>query len=71
MCMFCRLLFVLLYFFFWPLCCLFFFDLRILITLWYLQSLLILIPNQPVSVLFLNATCLVEKEPIAMLLSLV
>jgi hypothetical protein len=24
MCMFCRSLFVLLYFFFWPLCCLFF-----------------------------------------------
>jgi hypothetical protein len=32
-CMFCRSLFVLLYFFFWPLCCLFFFDIRILITL--------------------------------------
>ena len=31
-CMFCRLLFVLLYFFFWPLCSLFFFDIRILIT---------------------------------------
>ena len=31
-CMFCRLLFVLLYFFFWSLCCLFFFDIRILIT---------------------------------------
>jgi len=30
MCMFCRSLFVLLFFFFWPLCCLFF-DLRILI----------------------------------------
>jgi hypothetical protein len=30
--MFCRWLFVLLSFFFWPLCCLFFFDLRILIT---------------------------------------
>jgi hypothetical protein len=28
---FCRLLFVLLYFFFWPLCCLFF-DLQLLIT---------------------------------------
>ena len=41
MCMFCRSLFVLLYFLFWPLCCLFFFYLRILITsLWYLQSLL-------------------------------
>ena len=39
---FCRSLFVLLYFFFWPLCCLFFFDVRILITsLWYLQALLI------------------------------
>jgi hypothetical protein len=32
MCMFCRSLFVLLYFFFWPLCCLFFSDIRILIT---------------------------------------
>ena len=30
--MFCRSLFVLLYFFFWPLCCLFFFDIGILIT---------------------------------------
>ena len=30
--MLCGSLFVLLYFFFWPLCCLFFFDLRILIT---------------------------------------
>jgi hypothetical protein len=30
-CMFSRSLFVLLYFFFWPLCCLFFFDIRILI----------------------------------------
>jgi hypothetical protein len=29
---FCRSLFVLLSFFFWPLCCLSFFDLRILIT---------------------------------------
>ena len=39
--MFCRLLFVLFYFFFWPLCCLFLFDIRILITpLWYLQTLL-------------------------------
>ena len=32
MCMFCRSLFVILSFFFWPLCCLSFFDLRILIT---------------------------------------
>jgi hypothetical protein len=30
--MFCRSLFVLLYFFFWPLCYLFFFDIRILIV---------------------------------------
>ena len=38
---FCRSLFVLLYFFFWSLCCLFFFDIRILIaSLWYLQTLL-------------------------------
>jgi hypothetical protein len=32
MCMFCRSLFVFLYFFFWSVCCLFFFDVRILIT---------------------------------------
>ena len=32
-----------LYFFFWPLCCLFFFDIQILITsLWYLETLLII-----------------------------
>ena len=30
--MLCISLFVLLYFFFWPFCCLFFFDIRILIT---------------------------------------
>jgi hypothetical protein len=41
LCMFCRSLFVLLYFFFWSLSCLFFFDIRILITLWHLQTLLI------------------------------
>ena len=40
--MFCRSLFVLLYFFFWPLCCLLFFDIRILIAPWYLQTFLIL-----------------------------
>jgi hypothetical protein len=28
MCMFCRSLFVVLYFLYWPLCCLFFFDIR-------------------------------------------
>ena len=33
-------MFVLLYFFFWPLCCLFFFDIQILITPFYLQTLL-------------------------------
>ena len=32
MCIFCRSLFVLLYFFFWPLCCLFIYEIRILIT---------------------------------------
>ena len=31
-CMLCRSLFVLLFIFFWPLCCLFFFNIRILIT---------------------------------------
>ena len=37
---FCRSLFVLLYFFFWPLCCLSFFDLRFWLPFWYLQTLL-------------------------------
>ena len=37
--MLCRSLFVFLSFFFWPLCCLFFFELRLLITsLWQLQT---------------------------------
>jgi hypothetical protein len=37
-------LLVLLFFFFWPLCSLFFFDIQILITsLWYLQTLLVLL----------------------------
>jgi len=31
-CMFCRTLFIFLYFFFWPLCYMFFFDIRILIA---------------------------------------
>ena len=40
-CLFCRSLFVLVTFFFCPLCCMFFIDVRILITsLWYLQTLL-------------------------------
>jgi hypothetical protein len=40
-CIFCRSLFVFLYFFFCPLCCLFFLDIQILIaSLWYLQTLL-------------------------------
>jgi hypothetical protein len=42
--MFCSSLFVLLFFIFWLLCCLFFFGIRILITsLWYLQALFIII----------------------------
>ena len=41
---FCRSLFDFLSFFFCSLCCLFFFDLRILITsLWYLQALLVIV----------------------------
>jgi hypothetical protein len=39
-CMFCKSLFVLLFFFLWPLCCLFFFDIRLWLPLWYLQTLL-------------------------------
>ena len=38
--MLCRSLFVLLCLLFWPFCCLFFFDIQILITLWYLQTLI-------------------------------
>jgi hypothetical protein len=38
--MFCWSLFVLLYLLFLSFCCLFFFDMQILITLWYLQTLL-------------------------------
>ena len=41
LCMFCRSLFVLLSFFSWPLCCFSFFSVRILITLQYLQTLII------------------------------
>jgi hypothetical protein len=41
MCTFCRSFLVLLYFVFWSLCCLSFFDIRILIvSLWYLLTLL-------------------------------
>jgi hypothetical protein len=40
MCMSCRSMFGLLFFLFLPLCCLSFFDLRILIAPWYLQTLL-------------------------------
>ena len=39
-CMFCRWLFVLLSFFFWPLCSLFFFIYGFWFPLWYLQTLL-------------------------------
>ena len=35
-----EMLFVLLYFFLWPLCCLFFFQIRFWLPLWYLQTLL-------------------------------
>ena len=45
-CMFCKSLFVLWSFVFWSLCCLFFFDIRILITHWYLQTLLYLKATQ-------------------------
>ena len=40
MCMFCRSLFVLLFLFFLPLCCLSSFDLRLWLSLWYLQTIL-------------------------------
>ena len=61
MCMFCRSLFVLLYFFFWPLCCLFFFDIRILITShWYLQTVLNATFNN-ISVISWRSVLLVEE----------
>ena len=40
MCMLYRSLFVVLYFFFWSLCCLFFSDYGFSLPLWYLQTLL-------------------------------
>jgi hypothetical protein len=46
LCMFCRSLFVLLSFFFWPLHCLFFYDLRLLITLLILLKITNNILNQ-------------------------
>ena len=49
MCMFYRSLFVLLYFFFWPLCCMFFFDLRILITLLVYSNFFVPIQEKEVS----------------------
>jgi len=59
MCMFCRSVFVLLSFFIWPLCCLFFFDLQIMITsLWYhLQTLLFRLFDFPI---FWPWPCLVK-----------
>jgi len=53
MCMFCILLFVLLYFFTWPLCCLFFFDIRILIALLVSSTLLTILQTENV---FLSIT---------------
>jgi hypothetical protein len=58
MCMFCTSLFVLLYFFFWPLCCLCFFDLWILITL-----LLSLNSSYTILTRATRWVPLVEKEP--------
>jgi hypothetical protein len=58
--MFCWSLFVLLYFYFWPLCSLFFFDIRILITLWYLQTLFNATFNN-ISVISWRSGSLVEK----------
>ena len=46
--MFCWSLFVLSSFFLWPLCCLFFCDIRILKTLWYLQTLFIWAMNKKI-----------------------
>jgi hypothetical protein len=37
-CVVCFLLTIVLSVFFWPLCCLFSCDLRLLVSLWYLQS---------------------------------
>jgi hypothetical protein len=59
MCMFCRSLFVLLYFLFWPLCCLFFDIYGFWLHLWYLQTLLIFsfrIFNYAIHSLFVHFT---------------
>ena len=55
MCMFCRSLFVLLYFFFWPFCCLFFLDIFWL-SLWYLQTLVFLF-----SILLFNFSLILQS----------
>jgi len=61
MCMFCRSLFALLYFFFWSIVCLFFFDIRILITpfLFYLKyiSLSIFISKERIYLKFTYSRC--------------
>ena len=41
MCMFCRSFFFLVSFFFWSLCCMFFFDIRFWLHLLYLQTILV------------------------------
>jgi hypothetical protein len=68
--MFCRSLFVLLYFFFRPLCCLSF-DLRILSTpfLWYLQTLLC-ITNKTKSTFLFILSSLIQKTQVQLVLIL-
>ena len=53
MCMLCRSLFVLLYFFILPLCCLFFSIYGFWLSLWYLQTLLKLKQNAMIEFCFL------------------
>ena len=59
--LYCRSLFVHLYLFFWPLCCLFFFDIRILITplvssnySWIILILVMFLPFPNISIILSN-----------------
>ena len=64
MCMFCRSLFVHLYFFFWPLCCLLFFDIRILIA-----HLVSSNSSYDIYLLFVRVYCFTHVLQIALVLS--
>ena len=66
--MFCRSLFVLLYFFFWSLCCLYFFDLRILITFYWIFKLFL---RSGWKWLFLYTNCWISLDGITTVILIV